>query len=101
MTVGYACVYLLTSFTAFFAGLGARGWWAHQARLAGTLAWYAAGALIASRMPLPITSRWLAFAVRCVILAGWIGPPLWVWAERHRWGGLFRFRKRTEDGPVD
>jgi O-antigen/teichoic acid export membrane protein len=92
MTVGYASVYLLTSFTAFLPGLGGRGWLAHQSRLAGTLAWFAAGALISAHVPLPIESRWVAFAVRCLILAAWIGPPLWIWAQRHRWGGLFRKR---------
>jgi O-antigen/teichoic acid export membrane protein len=96
MTVGYACVYLLTSSTAFASGLGGggRGWLAHQSRLAGTLAWFAAGGLFSAHLPLPIASRWIEFAVRCLILAAWIGPPLWMWAQRHGWGGLFRKRWR-------
>ena len=45
MSLGYATVYLLTSATAFLPALGWRGWFVHLGRLAGTLAWFAAGCL--------------------------------------------------------
>jgi O-antigen/teichoic acid export membrane protein len=95
MSFSYAFVYVVTSATAFATELGWRGWWSHQSRLTGTLAWFAAGGLVATHAPLPITSRSLSFALRCVFLAAWILPPLWSWASRHGWGGLIDRRKSS------
>jgi hypothetical protein len=89
MTIGYASVYLLVSATAFGEALGFGGWLAHQARLLMTLAWYAAGALTAAHVPIGRLHPWLDAVVRCGLLAMWGLPPLWVWARRHGWGGLF------------
>ena len=88
MSVGYASVYLLTSLVAYASTLGGRAWAVHQARLAGSLAWYAAGALVAAHLPLSIVDRWVEFAARCVILAAWTLPALWAWGRRNDWGGL-------------
>jgi O-antigen/teichoic acid export membrane protein len=88
MTIGYAGVYLLTTAVAFAPGLGARAWLAHQGRLARTLAGFAAGALVAAHVPLDLP-RWVAFAARCLILAAWALPPLFLWARRNGWGGVF------------
>ncbi|GAC1337616.1 MAG: hypothetical protein NVSMB14_04780 [Isosphaeraceae bacterium] len=96
LTIGYAGVYLLTSATAFAGGLGVRGWFAHQGRLATVFAWYVTGELGATHAPLPIqANRWIIFAVRCALLVLWIAPPLWIWGRRNRWGGLLdRFKNR-------
>jgi O-antigen/teichoic acid export membrane protein len=91
MSLGYAGVYLLTGAVALAPGLGARAWLAHQARLAATLAGFAAGTLVAAHVPLDLP-RWVAFAARCLILAAWILPPLILWARRHGWGGVFERR---------
>jgi O-antigen/teichoic acid export membrane protein len=89
MTLGYCAVYILTSGVAFYDALGATGWMRHQLRLAKTLAWFAAGSLIAAHAPISLGNRWLDLVARCVFLAAWGLPPLWVWARRHNWGGLF------------
>lgn len=99
MTAGYAAVYLLTSFVAFGPTLGPAGWCAHQLRLAGILGWYAAGAILAAHVPLPIAPFWADFAARCLLLLAWGLPPLWFWARRHGWGGLLdRFRRDPAGG---
>ena len=92
MSVGYGLVSALTGATAFVPTLGGRAWLAHQARLARTLAWYAAGAGIAAHLPLPGLRAWSGFAARCAILAVWLLPALVAWARRHRWGGLWDHR---------
>ncbi|HEV3165443.1 MAG TPA: hypothetical protein VGZ22_15560 [Isosphaeraceae bacterium] len=89
MTVGYASVYILTSAVAFIPGMGWRSWLLSEARLAVILAWFAAGAVGSTHLPLPLDSFWLAFAARCAILTLWTLPPLWFWGRHHRWGGLF------------
>jgi len=96
MSAGYAGVYLLTSAAAFATHLGWRTWLVDQLRLAVILAYFAAGALIASRIPLLRGScpPLIDSAARCLILAAWGLPPLWFWGQRHEWGGLFR--RRTE-----
>jgi O-antigen/teichoic acid export membrane protein len=94
MTIGYAGVYLLTTATAFAPGLGWRGWLRWQARLASILAWFAAGALVAAHLPLTEPTVWIAFTFRCLILAAWTLPPLWLWGRRHGWGGLFDRRTK-------
>jgi len=88
MSIGYAAVYLLTSASAFVPGLGWGGWLGHQARLAATIAGYTAGAMLAAHLPLPFLACWSAFALRCMILACWTLPPLWLWGRRHGWGGI-------------
>ncbi len=89
MSVGYAGVYLATSAAAFARALGGRAWLAHQLRLALVMAFFAAGAVLADRLPLPTANRWLDFAARCSLLAAWGLPPLLVWGRRNRWGGVF------------
>jgi hypothetical protein len=89
MSLGYATVYLFTSATAFLPALGWRVWIAHQGRLAGTLAWFTAGALIAGHVPIGGPGRWGALFGRCAILALWVLPALAAWGRRHHWGGLF------------
>jgi hypothetical protein len=88
MSAGYASVFLLTSATAFVPALGWRGWLAHQGRLAATLAWFAAGALVADHVPIDGAGRWGVFAWRCLILVLWMLPALATWGRRHQWGGL-------------
>ena len=53
-SLGYAAVSALTSATAFVPTLGWRAWLSHQARLARTLAWYAAGTILAAHVPDPV-----------------------------------------------
>ena len=96
MSVGYAGVYLLTSFAAFAPALGVRGWAIHQVRLALVLGYFAGGALLAARIPILRNTPHplVGYAARCLVLAAWGLPPLWVWGRRHGWGGLFeRWRK--------
>ena len=84
MSLGYAGVYLLT---VAAAATDARAWAAHQVRMARTLGWYGAGAVVAAHWPL----GWRGMgevAARGLILAAWTGPPLWAWGRRHGWGGL-------------
>lgn len=88
MSFGYAAVYLLTSASAFAQPLGWRAWLIHQARLAGSLALFAAGAIVAAHLPIPGLSQWGEFATRCAILAIWGLPLLWAWGKRHQWGGF-------------
>ena len=91
MSLGYAAVYFFTSAAAFVPALCWRGWIVHLGRLAGTLAWFAAGALIAGHVPIGgnETRRWEAFAARCALLVVWMLPALAAWGRRHHWGGLF------------
>lgn len=89
MSLGYAAVYLLTSLVAFRALLGDRAWWLHQSKVAADLAWFALGTIIATHMLIPSMERWLEFALRCLFLAAWVTPRLWIWGRKHRWGGLF------------
>jgi O-antigen/teichoic acid export membrane protein len=87
MTLGYAGLYLFTSGVAFVGALGWPGWLGHLGRLAPTLAWFAAGAIVASHAPLQ-GGPWPALAARVAILAVWIFPALRRWGRRHHWGGL-------------
>ncbi|HWE35823.1 MAG TPA: oligosaccharide flippase family protein, partial [Isosphaeraceae bacterium] len=89
MTIAFASVYLLTSATAFAAALGPAGWLLHQARVALTLGWFSAGALLAAHVPLPIANRWAGLAARCVILLACDGPPRLAGGRRNAWGGVF------------
>jgi hypothetical protein len=88
MTAGYAATACLTSVTALVPALGWRAWIGHQLRLAGALAWYAAGALIATHAPIGEGRRWVELAARCVILAVWTVPALLMWCSKYGWGGL-------------
>src|SRR5262249_10229002 len=94
MSVGYGLVYVFTSATAFGAVLGRFGLVEHYMRLAGCIAWYAAGALIAAHVPLPVRGEWAELAARSAVLAAWILPPLLHWGRKHEWGGLFGSRGR-------
>ncbi|CAN5908808.1 hypothetical protein BH23PLA1_BH23PLA1_29900 [soil metagenome] len=95
MSIGYASVYLLTATVAFSAELGGRAWLIHQGRVFSTVAWYAAGAILAAHLPLPELSEWPTFAIRCSLLCAWGLPTLWLWGRRHGWGGIFERRKRA------
>lgn len=88
MSLGDTSVFLLTSATAFVPALGWRGWLVHLGRLAGVLAWFAAGAAFAGHVPIVGPGRWTCFALRCAILVLWMLPALVRWGRRHRWGGL-------------
>ncbi len=95
MTVGYAAVAWLTGATACVPALGWAPWWAHQARLARTLIGFALGTALAAHAPLGIAGRWPDLAARCLILAAWLAPALWLWGRRHEWGGFGKSRKTT------
>jgi len=88
MTIGYAAVAWLTGATACVPALGWRAWWAHLARLSLTLLGFAIGTAIAAHAPLGPLGRWPDFVARCLILAGWLLPTLWLWGRRHGWGGF-------------
>jgi O-antigen/teichoic acid export membrane protein len=89
MTLGYAAVYFLTSATAYVPPLGWWRWLAHQARIAGALGWFAAGALLASHLPIPGDGpTWGTLAWRGAMLTAWLLPPLVAWGRRYHWGGL-------------
>jgi len=88
MTIGYAAVAALTGAAAFVPPLGWRAWLAHQGRLARTLLGFALGTALAAHLPLPVGGRWPDLAARCLILAAWLGPTLWLWGRRHEWGGF-------------
>jgi O-antigen/teichoic acid export membrane protein len=100
MSLGYAAVYGLTS-AAAFAPLGWLAWAAHQARLARSIALFAVGAVVASYTPLPMLSRWPAFAVRCAILAAWGLPLLSIWGRSHGWGGAMERPRAEIESAVD
>ncbi|WP_435008461.1 lipopolysaccharide biosynthesis protein [Tundrisphaera lichenicola] len=93
MTIGYFAVAWLTGAAASVPDLGWRPWWAHQARLARTLAWFGSGTLIAAHLPMGDLGRWPEFAARCLILAAWLLPTLWFWGRRHGWGGIGKGRE--------
>jgi O-antigen/teichoic acid export membrane protein len=89
MSAGYLVVYLISSASAYCPGLGIPGWVAHQGRLLAVIGYYAAGALLSAHTPLPgALGRWPSFVIRCVFLASWGLPALWLWARRYGWGGL-------------
>jgi O-antigen/teichoic acid export membrane protein len=92
MTLGYAGVAVLTSATALVPALGWKRWIAHQGRLMQSLSWYAFGAVIAGNVALDGLPPSLALAVRCLVLACWTLPALWLWGRRHGWGGLWAER---------
>jgi hypothetical protein len=83
-------VYLLTSAAAFLPALGWRGWFVHLGRLAGSLAWFAAGSLIVDHLAIGEERYWRAFAAQCVVLVVWMLPAIVAWGRRHQWGGLLR-----------
>jgi O-antigen/teichoic acid export membrane protein len=89
MTFGYLVVAMLTSATALVPFLGWKGWGAHLLRVAFVLAWFAAGAIVAGHRPIGVEGRWSEFSMRCLFLAIWILPALWLWGRRYGWGGLF------------
>jgi O-antigen/teichoic acid export membrane protein len=88
MTFGYSIVAILTSAAAFLPGLGWAGWGAHLVRVASSLAWFAAGAVVAAHGPIGVEGRWSDFFLRCLLLALWMLPALGLWGRRHGWGGL-------------
>ena len=88
MTLGYAAVYLVGGAAALGAGLGGRGWVAHQFRLARSIGWFASGALLAAHLPI-VATGWREFAARAAILAAWGLPALLLWGHTHGWGGLW------------
>jgi O-antigen/teichoic acid export membrane protein len=88
MTIGYAAVAWLTGAAACVPRLGWRPWWAHQSRLARTLIGFGSGTALAAHVPLGNLGRWPELAARCLILAGWLLPTLWLWGNRHGWGGF-------------
>lgn len=87
MSIGFGFVYVLTSATAYVGPLGWAVWLRRQARLALMLAWFAGGAVVAA-------SAWpgllglIGIGARAGVLACWTLPPLWVWGQRYRWGGV-------------
>ena len=95
MTIGYAAVAWLTGAAACVPALGWRPWWGHLARPGRTLPWFGLGAAIAAHAPLGPLGRWPDFAARCLILAAWLLPTLWVWGRRQGWGGLGKWRRPT------
>jgi hypothetical protein len=97
MSLGYASVYLLTSAAAFLPALGWRGWLAHQGRIAGTLAWFAAGAMLSGQLPVDGFGPLDGLAWRCLFLGSWMAPAVATWGRRHRWGGLFDRRGRRAE----
>jgi len=103
MTAGYAAVYLLTSAAAFSEDLGPRGWFAHQAKAAWTVAKFGLIALVAAHLPLFDTVGPAAEPmVRGALVSLWALTGLWSWAGEHGWGGLTTPRRwvdrEDEDG---
>ncbi len=94
MSIGYAAVAILTSGVALVPPLGFSLWLQHLARLAQTLSWYLAGALLAAHLPMTGMSLWVTLPVRCGVLALWGLPTLWIWASRNQWGGIGAWRAR-------
>jgi O-antigen/teichoic acid export membrane protein len=92
MTIGYAAVAWLTGAAACVPALGWFSWWTHQARLARTLIGFGSGTILTAHIPLGALGRWPDFAARCLILAAWLLPTLWLWGRRHGWGGFVRRR---------
>ena len=92
MSLGYAAVATLTSLAALVPPLGRRAWLAHIARLGRTLLGFALGTLLTAHVPLGPLGRWPDFAARCLLLAAWLAPTLYLWGRRHEWGGLLRRR---------
>jgi O-antigen/teichoic acid export membrane protein len=92
MTVGYACVYLATSATAFVAPLGWRGWLSHELHLGGILCGITAPALIAAHVPLPFAGT-LSVFVRSAILVALGAPILYHWARRFGWIDLLHAKR--------
>ena len=98
MSIGYAALFLLTSAAAVVPALGmdrlgARhivGLGSGRPRVRGRNA----GRRLTCRWGCVI--RWLDLAARCLMLAAWLVPALWVWADRHGWGG-FRSRVKVLD----
>jgi len=98
MTAGYAAVAWLTGASACVPILGWRPWWAHQGRLARTLAGFALGTALAAHVPLGVAGRWPDLALRSLILAAWLLPALGLWGRRHGWGGFLPKRLRAYNG---
>ncbi len=90
MTCGYAAVAWLTGAAACVPILGWRPWWTHQANLARTLVRFGVATWLTAHVPMGSLGRWSEFAIRCVILLGWLLPTLWFWGRRHGWGGFKR-----------
>lgn len=88
MSIGYGAVALFTSASAIVPPLGYRAWLRHLVRLAGTLTWYLAGALLAAHLPVTGNGLWMTLGVRCAILALWGLPSLWIWGSQNQWGGI-------------
>ncbi len=91
MSAGYAALFVLTSAAAIVPLLGWADWLRHLARLAFTLSGFAAATLFTTHLPLGLANHWLDLSIRCALLAAWLLPTLWIWADRHDWAG-FRAR---------
>jgi len=83
MTAGYACVFGLTSASAFAPLIGVRMWLAHQARLFSIIARWTLATLFVSHVPIGDVGRWQELAIRVTLLAFWLAPALGFWAYRH------------------
>jgi len=102
-SVGYAAVFLLTSGAAFVPALGFGGWLRHLGRLVCVLSYYVAGAALVAAAPIGLPDRRVGFALRCLVLCGWLAVSLGVWLARGgRWRLLARAlgRRRRVDLPL-
>lgn len=90
MTVGYTCLYLLTTWMAYYPTLGVSACLDHARRLGLLLVGFGAGTLLAGHFPDLSPNRWVSFAYRCLVLAGWLVPALWFWGRSQGWGGLLK-----------
>jgi O-antigen/teichoic acid export membrane protein len=88
MTLGYTALFWLTTAAAIAPTLGAGVWLRHVARLAWVGFGFAAGTLATAHVPLGLQNLRLDVAARAAILLMWLVPVLWVWADRHGWGGV-------------
>ncbi len=97
MTFGSALLFLLLSATAIVPLLGLSRWTRHQARLFVMIGGFSTATLLTAHLDLGLRPGWLDLAAHCMLLTVWLAPTLWIWADRHEWGGVWT-RERREQG---
>ena len=85
MSVGYFCVFLLSSATALAPLVGVVPWLRHLARLSLVGLWFAAGTLAISHAPLGLAGSRAEFFARTLTLGVWLAATLAAWGWRHGW----------------
>ena len=98
MSLGYATVFLMTTAAAIVPVLGWLDWAKHLGRLARNALVFLVLTMLVTHISTGMDAGLPDYAARLVLLLGWLIPALWLWGNRHNWGGLltgWNFKDRS------